>query len=104
MKTNTNTGTKLNRRRFACAIVVSVAVLQLGILNCAFAESRKPDDAKANKTTIKASFASVKQIDAGVLNVGYAEVGPLDGPPVILMHGWPYDIYSFVDVAPLLAE
>src|SRR5687767_8991170 len=49
------------------------------------------------------SFASLKQIDAGVLNVGYAEAGPSDGPPVILLHGWPYDIHSFVDVAPLLA-
>ena len=49
------------------------------------------------------SFAALKQIDAGVLNVGYAEAGPADGPAVILLHGWPYDIYSFVDVAPLLA-
>jgi pimeloyl-ACP methyl ester carboxylesterase len=74
------------------------------LLNSALAESQKRDDARTNKTTIKASFASVKQIDAGVLNVGYAEVGPADGPTVILLHGWPYDIYSFVDVAPLLAE
>ena len=45
------------------------------------------------------SFASLKQIDAGVLNVGYVEVGPTAGPAVILLHGWPYDIHSFVDVA-----
>jgi pimeloyl-ACP methyl ester carboxylesterase len=44
------------------------------------------------------------QIDAGVLNIGYAEAGPADGPPVILLHGWPYDIYSFVDVTPMLAS
>ena len=44
------------------------------------------------------------QIDAGVLNVGYADVGPADGPAVILLHGWPYDIHSYVDVAPLLAS
>ena len=46
----------------------------------------------------------MKQIDAGLLNVGYAEAGPSSGPAVILLHGWPYDIYSFVDVAPLLAS
>jgi pimeloyl-ACP methyl ester carboxylesterase len=50
------------------------------------------------------SFAAIKQIDAGLLNVGYAEDGPADGPAVILLHGWPYDIHSFVDVAPLLAS
>src|SRR5262245_55417243 len=49
-------------------------------------------------------FVALKQIDAGVLNVGYAEDGPADGPPVILLHGWPYDIHSYVDVAPLLAK
>jgi pimeloyl-ACP methyl ester carboxylesterase len=46
----------------------------------------------------------MKQIDAGVLNVGYAEAGPTDGPAVILLHGWPFDIHSYADVAPLLAE
>jgi pimeloyl-ACP methyl ester carboxylesterase len=50
------------------------------------------------------SFASLKQIDAGLLNVGYAESGPANGRPVILLQGWPYDIYSYVDVAPLLAS
>lgn len=49
------------------------------------------------------SFEALKQIDAGVLNVGYAEAGPANGPVAILLHGWPYDIYSYVDVAPLLA-
>ncbi len=49
-------------------------------------------------------FGAHKQIDAGVLNVGYAEVGPTDGPAVMLLHGWPYDIHSYADVAPLLAQ
>src|ERR1700679_1966057 len=51
-----------------------------------------------------ASFGPLKQIDAGVLSVGYAEAGPASGPAVILLHGWPYDIHSYVDVAPLLAS
>jgi pimeloyl-ACP methyl ester carboxylesterase len=48
-------------------------------------------------------FGELQQVDAGVLNVGYAEAGPADGPAVLLRHGWPYDIHSFVEVAPLLA-
>ena len=51
----------------------------------------------------RASFDSLKQIDAGVLNVGYAEAGPPNGPAVVLLHGWPYDIHAYADVAPLLA-
>jgi len=50
------------------------------------------------------SFGPVKQVDAGLLNVGYAEAGSPDGPAVMLLHGWPYDIYSFADVTPLLAS
>jgi len=64
----------------------------------------KPTALPAIKPGTNTSFGSLKQIDAGLLNVGYAEAGPADGPAVILLHGWPYDIYSFVDVAPLLAS
>jgi pimeloyl-ACP methyl ester carboxylesterase len=59
--------------------------------------------AKGTASTKNPSFTSLKQIDAGLLNVGYAEAGPANGRAVILLHGWPYDIYSFIDVAPLLA-
>src|SRR5271155_1041059 len=60
--------------------------------------------AKGVSSAASTSFGPLKQIDAGLLNVGYAEAGPASGPPVILLHGWPYDIYSFVDVAPILAS
>ena len=59
----------------------------------------RPCDRRSDDT----SFGPLKQIDAGVLNVGYAEAGPADGPAVLLLHGWPYDIHSYADVAPLLA-
>jgi len=48
-------------------------------------------------------FGPIHQIDAGLLNVGFAEAGPADGPAVVLLHGWPYDIHSYAEVAPLLA-
>ncbi|ABF41901.1 Alpha/beta hydrolase [Candidatus Koribacter versatilis Ellin345] len=57
----------------------------------------------ASSPTADASFGTLRQIDAGDLNIGYAEAGPADGPAVILLHGWPYDIHSFVEVTPLLA-
>jgi len=58
----------------------------------------------AIKPGTNTSFGPLKQVDAGVLDVGYAEAGPADGPAVILLHGWPYDIHSYADVAPLLAS
>ena len=85
----------LDRRRFLGTAVMAVAAAQFGTIGSAEAESREAAPI--------ARFDALKQIDAGVLNVGYAEAGPADGRAVILLHGWPYDIHSFVDVAPLLA-
>jgi pimeloyl-ACP methyl ester carboxylesterase len=89
-----------DRRRFLGVAAVSIAAAKLGMIGSADAQSSKTKPAAA--IAIK-SFGALKQIDAGVLNVGYAEAGPADGRPVILLHGWPYDIHSFVEVAPLLA-
>jgi pimeloyl-ACP methyl ester carboxylesterase len=74
------------------------------ILGAAIAGFGQPSSSAAAAVAGHTSFASLKQIKAGVLNVGYAEDGPAGGPPVILLHGWPYDIYSYVDVAPILAK
>ncbi len=94
-----------DRRRFFGTAAMSIAAAQLALSSSAGAQpdKTKPTDLQKIKPVANTSFASLKQIDAGVLNVGYAEAGPADGPPVILLHGWPYDIYSYVDVAPLLA-
>jgi predicted dienelactone hydrolase len=64
----------------------------------------KPKELPTIKPGTNTSFGPLKQIDAGVLNIGYAEAGPANGPVVILLHGWPYDIRSFTDVAPALAS
>jgi pimeloyl-ACP methyl ester carboxylesterase len=96
---------KYDRRRFLGAAAMTIAAADLVIIGSADAQSsnRNLADAIAIKPGTNTSFGALKQIDAGVLNVGYAEAGPTDGPAVILLHGWPYDIHSFVDVAPLLA-
>jgi len=104
---NTNTSSeeiKFNRRRFLSATVMSVAAAQFGIIGSARASSKKAGSPDRSEARTNASFASLKQIDAGVLNVGYAEAGPSEGSAVVLLHGWPYDIHSFVDVTPLLAD
>src|SRR5215831_15396409 len=85
---------------------MTIAAAKLGMIGSADAQSSKtkPAQLPAIKRGAHTSFASLKQVDAGVLNVGYAEAGPANGPPVILLHGWPYDIHSFVDVTPMLAS
>lgn len=95
-----------HRRRFFGAAAMTVAAAQFGIIGSANAQAVKanPKELPAVKPGTHTSFGPIKQIDAGLLNVGYAEAGPADGPPVILLHGWPYDIYSFIDVAPALAS
>lgn len=83
---------EIDRRRFLSAAAISTAALSMG---------RVPP--AAIRVESHSAFKPLKQIDAGLLNVGYAEDGPGDGQAVVLLHGWPYDIHSYVDVAPLLA-
>jgi pimeloyl-ACP methyl ester carboxylesterase len=94
------------RRRLVGAVALSVAATQFGVMGAAQAQSgnQAPSRLPAVTPATNTAFASLKQVNAGVLNVGYAEAGPADGKPVILLHGWPYDIHTYVDVAPLLAE
>ena len=90
------------RRRFVGAAAFAFAAAQLSLAGSASAQT-KSTSLPAVKPGTHTSFGPLKQIEAGSLNVGYAEAGPASGSPVILLHGWPYDIYSYVDVAPLLA-
>ena len=95
--------TNQDRRLFLGTAAMAVAATQLGMINQAAAQ-RTEAKMPAIKPGTNTSFGPLKQINAGLLNVGYAEAGPANGPVVVLLHGWPYDIYSFVDVAPMLAE
>jgi len=81
---------KFDRRQFMGAAAVTIA-------------ATLAEPGHSQTVSSSTSFGPVKQIDAGLLNVGYVEAGPANGRSVVLLHGWPYDIYSFVDVAPLLA-
>jgi pimeloyl-ACP methyl ester carboxylesterase len=85
-----------DRRRFLAAAVTAVAGGRVAITGSLSA-------APTGVPSERAPLGTLKQIDAGVLNVGYAELGPRDGRPVVLLHGWPYDIHSFAEVAPMLA-
>jgi pimeloyl-ACP methyl ester carboxylesterase len=95
-----------DRRRFFSTVAMTIAGAQLALSGAALAQGgkAKPADMPRFKAGTHTSFGALKQIDAGLLNVGYAEAGPADGPAVLLLHGWPYDIHSFVDVTPLLAS
>jgi pimeloyl-ACP methyl ester carboxylesterase len=96
-----------HRRRFLSGAAMTLAAAEFLMITQAGAQADTVNTTTTPTTGAgtgsTASFAPLKQIKAGVLNIGYAEAGPADGPVVILLHGWPYDIHSYVDVAPLLA-
>jgi len=94
----------LDRRRLlgAAAMTLAVAPFAASSALAQAGSAKSAGAAAAIRPGANTSFATLKQVDAGVLNIGYAEAGPANGPAVILLHGWPYDIHSFVDVAPVL--
>ncbi len=92
--------TNLKRRSFLNAASLGVAAAQLGLI--AGASAAVPA-ASRGISPASTTFADIKQVRAGVLDVGYVDVGPRNGYPVVLFHGWPYDIHAFIDVAPILA-
>src|SRR5262249_41232285 len=95
-----------HRRRFLSTAATTMAAASLGVMRSAGAQSSKTERADATpiKSKSNASFGQLKQINAGLLNVGYAEAGSTKGAVAILLHGWPYDIHSYIDVAPLLVS
>ena len=97
---------KYDRRSFLSDVAKSMAVGPLVMIGAADGDftNLKTKDMNAIKQPANPSFVQIKQIDAGVLNVGYADEGPANGPVVILLHGWPYDIYSYAEVVPLLTS
>jgi len=94
-----------DRRRFLGVAALTLAAAEFGLSGAAQAQAgaEKSGAAPAQASGSHARFESIKQIEAGGLSHGYAEAGPANGPAVILLHGWPYDIHSYVEVAPLLA-
>lgn len=95
----------LPRRHFVGIATLTAAATQLGAIGGAHAQIGSPQSRLPQVTPgANTSFPVLKQVETGVLTTGYAEAGPADGTPVVLLHGWPYDIHSYVDVAPLLAE
>jgi pimeloyl-ACP methyl ester carboxylesterase len=89
------------RRRFLGAAALGLTAGQLGIQAPVFAQ-QAPRPAAAAPIG-RTAFPALKHVHAGALDVAYAEEGPADGKPVLLFHGWPYDIHAFVDVTPILA-
>ena len=94
-----------DRRRFFGTAIMTLAAARLSATRFSdmSISTMTPETGIAVTAPTGSSFDSIKQIDAGVLNVGYAEAGPANGRPVILLHGWPYDIHAFEEVAPILA-
>ncbi|CAJ0735287.1 alpha/beta fold hydrolase [Ralstonia mannitolilytica] len=93
----------LRRRRLLGTTIASIGVLNLGLAELVQAQPAPSSSASTLLSGQANPFGTLQQINAGVLNIGYADLGPKNGPVMILLHGWPYDIYSYAEVAPALA-
>ncbi|CAJ0712731.1 alpha/beta fold hydrolase [Ralstonia mannitolilytica] len=93
----------LRRRRLLGTTIASIGVLDLGLAELVQAQPAPSSSASTLLSGQASPFGALQQIDAGVLNIGYADLGPKNGPVMILLHDWPYDIYSYAEVAPALA-
>ena len=94
----------LDRRRFLGAFAMTFAAANFDFLPGDALAGEATPPRMASDASTSTSFGPLKQIDAGSLNVGYVELGPPAGAPIILLHGWPYDIFSFAEAAPPLAS
>ena len=101
MHTQLNTPPGFKPRRLMGASLLAFALLQFGAVGVASAQDTQAPGVAGTST--HTALGPLKHVKAGLLDVAYAEVGPADGPVVILLHGWPYDIDSYSEVAPLLA-
>jgi pimeloyl-ACP methyl ester carboxylesterase len=96
---------KTDRRQFIGTAAMKIAARRLGAISLSADGTSVSRAAAASAVSSpKEPFGPIKQIDAGDLNIGYVEAGPANGRPVVLLHGWPYDIHSFAEVAPILAS
>ncbi|MEV5607458.1 alpha/beta hydrolase [Streptomyces sp. NPDC052225] len=104
----------IDRRTFSKAVGLTTGAAALSLTGLQASASAQAGTGRPGGTTAPTvpavtpgthtEFPKLKHVKAGVLNIGYAELGPARGPVVLLLHGWPYDIHSYVDVAPLLAD
>lgn len=94
----------LNRRRFIGTTALIATAAELGMIGKARADDEAVSPTGQSLGLDSTSFGPLRQIATGILNIGYVQVGPENGPAVVLLHGWPYDVHSYAEVAPLLAS